>query len=258
MIITWLYVGAAILFLMVLIWLNSVRLKNASIVDIFWGLLFVLAAWVIFFLSPDGFIPRKLLVAGTVSIWGIRLAWHIFQRNHSKPEDFRYAAWRQQYGSSWWWRSFYRVFLIQGVLAWIICLPLIPAITAGYPQNFVFLDFVGAFIWLVGFIFEAGGDYQLARFKANPDNKGKLLNQGLWKYTRHPNYFGDAVQWWGWFIIAVGTGGSWTIIGPIIMTFLLVKVSGVALLERTLAVEKPGYREYIEKTNSFFPWFPKK
>jgi steroid 5-alpha reductase family enzyme len=258
MITSWFAVGAAILVVMLLIWAASLYLKNSSIIDIFWGLLFVLAAWVVFFTSSDGYLPRKLLVALMVSIWGMRLAWHIFQRNHGKPEDFRYAAWRMQYGSSWWWRSFFKVFLLQGVLAWIICWPLLPAITAVNPGYFSWLDGAGVITWLTGFIFEAGGDYQLAQFKADLANKGKVFNQGFWKYTRHPNYFGDAVQWWGWFLVSLGTGGWWTIFSPIMMIFLLVKVSGVAMLERTLAVEKPGYREYIEKTNAFFPRMPKK
>jgi steroid 5-alpha reductase family enzyme len=220
--------------------------------------LFVLVAWVVFTISPDGFLPRKILVAGLVSVWGLRLAWYIFRRNHAKPEDFRYAAWRKQHGSAWWWRSFFKVFILQGILAWIICWPLIPSISSSQPAQLSLLDAIGFFVWLVGFIFEAGGDYQLARFKANPQNKGKVFDQGFWKYTRHPNYFGDAMQWWGLFGFALGVGGWWTVFSPVIMTFLLVRVSGVAMLEKTLAVEKPGYREYIEKTNAFFPWLPRK
>ncbi|HEX7557046.1 MAG TPA: DUF1295 domain-containing protein [Leptolinea sp.] len=258
MILTWLAVGIAIFLGMLLIWAASVRLKNSSIVDIFWGLLFVLAAWIVFFSSPDGFFFRKILVAGMVSIWGLRLAWHVYRRNHGKPEDFRYAAWRTQHGSTWWWRSFFQIFLLQGLLAWIICWPLVPAISAASPAQLTVWDFLGLILWLIGFLFEAEGDLQLARFRTDAANKGKVLNQGLWKYTRHPNYFGDAVQWWGWFLIALGVGGWWTIFSPILMTFLLMRVSGVVMLERTLAVEKPGYREYIEKTSSFFPWLPKK
>lgn len=258
MFLSWLTVGAAILLVMVLIWLTSLRLKNSSIIDIFWGPLFVLTAWIVFFTAQDGFLPRKLLVAGMVSIWGLRLAWHIYRRNHGKPEDFRYAVWRTENGPTWWWRSFFKVFVLQGVLAWIICWTLLPTISSPNPAQFTISDGTGFSLWLIGFIFEAGGDYQLARFKADPANKGKVFNQGFWKYTRHPNYFGDAVQWWGWFLVALGTGGWWTVFSPIIMTFLLVRVSGVAMLERTLVVEKPGYREYIEKTNAFFPWLPKK
>jgi steroid 5-alpha reductase family enzyme len=258
MISSWLNAGAAILLVMILIWAASLYLKNSSIVDIFWGPLFVLVAWVVFFISPEGFLVRKILVAGLVSVWGLRLAWYIFRRNHGKPEDFRYAAWRTQHGSAWWWRSFFKVFILQGILAWIICWPLIPSIYSHQPALITFLDAVGFFIWLIGFTFEAGGDYQLARFKADPANKGKVFDQGFWKFTRHPNYFGDAMQWWGLFVIALGAGGWWTVFSPVIMTFLLVRVSGVAMLEKTLAVEKPGYREYIEKTNAFFPWLPKK
>jgi steroid 5-alpha reductase family enzyme len=258
MILVWLSVGSLILLVVTLIWAASLYFKNSSIIDIFWGPLFVLTVWLVFFNTPDGFVPRKILVASLVSIWGLRLAWFVFKRNHGKPEDFRYAAWRTQNGSSWWWLSFFKVFILQGIIAWIICWPLIPSLYSNQPAQISILDVAGLIIWMIGFTFEAGGDYQLARFKSNPANKGKVFNQGLWKYTRHPNYFGDAAQWWGWFLISLGAGGWWTIFSPIIMTFLLVRVSGVAMLEKTLAVEKPGYREYIEKTNAFFPWLPKK
>lgn len=250
--------GLVILGLMTLLWLVSLILKNASIVDIFWGTGFVVVAWASFFLTPDGFLPRKQLLLLLVTLWGLRLSTHILLRNWGKPEDFRYQAWRKQNGASWWWRSFFKVFFLQGVLMWIISTPLLAAQLRPLPDRLIWLDFLAVLVWLIGFFFEAVGDYQLTRFRANPANKGQVLQTGVWRYTRHPNYFGDATQWWAYFLIALAAGGWWTIFSPIIMTTLLLRVSGVALLEKSLAVEKPGYKEYIEKTSAFIPWFPRK
>lgn len=250
--------GLVILGLMTLLWLISLILKNASIVDIFWGTGFVVVAWASFFLTPDGFLPRKQLLLLLVTLWGLRLSTHILLRNWGKPEDFRYQAWRKQNGASWWWRSFFKVFFLQGVLMWIISTPLLAAQLRQLPDRLIWLDFLAVLVWLIGFFFEAVGDYQLTRFRANPANKGQVLQTGVWRYTRHPNYFGDATQWWAYFLIALAAGGWWTIFSPIIMTTLLLRVSGVALLEKSLAVEKPGYKEYIEKTSAFIPWFPRK
>jgi steroid 5-alpha reductase family enzyme len=250
--------GLVILGLMTLLWLVSLILKNASIVDIFWGTGFVVVAWASFFLTPDGFLPRKQLLLLLVTLWGLRLSTHILLRNWGKPEDFRYQAWRKQNGASWWWRSFFKVFFLQGVLMWVISTPLLAAQLRPLPDRLIWLDFLAVLVWLIGFFFEAVGDYQLTRFRANPANKGQVLQTGVWRYTRHPNYFGDATQWWAYFLIALAAGGWWTIFSPIIMTTLLLRVSGVALLEKSLAVEKPGYKEYIEKTSAFIPWFPRK
>jgi steroid 5-alpha reductase family enzyme len=253
----WSMSGIVILVLMVLLWLLSLRLKDASIVDIFWGLGFVITFWVTAFMNPISFSNRALLLGALVTIWGLRLAIHIYQRNHGQPEDFRYAKWREENGASWWWKSFFKVFLLQGVLLWIIAAPLV-AVNASTPTPLQCnCDLTGAGLWLVGFMFEAGGDYQLKKFKANPANKGKLLTTGYWSVTRHPNYFGDAAQWWGFYLIAFSAGAWWTIFSPIIMTYLLLKISGVAMLERTLKETKPDYVDYIARTNAFFPWFPK-
>ncbi|HCR70053.1 MAG TPA: hypothetical protein DIW23_01295 [Anaerolineae bacterium] len=254
----WSLSGILILVLMVLLWLLSLRLKNTSIVDIFWGLGFIIVFWVTTWLNLDSFSNRTILLGTLVSIWGLRLAIHIYQRNHGQPEDFRYAKWREENGASWWWKSFFKVFLLQGVLLWIIAAPLI-AVNSSTPTPLQCnCDLVGAGLWLIGFMFEAGGDAQLKKFKTNPANKGKLLTTGYWSVTRHPNYFGDAAQWWGFYLIAFSAGAWWTIFSPIIMTYLLVKISGVAMLERTLQENKPGYTEYIKRTSAFFPWFPKK
>lgn len=244
--------------LMTLIWLISLKLKNTSIVDIIWGFGFVLVNWVVFFLTPDGFADRKWILNILVTLWGFRLATHIFLRNHGKPEDFRYAAWREQYGKKWWWYSYLQTFMLQGLLMFLISAPLIHTQATTTPSNIGLLEIAGIIIWVIGFFFETVGDLQLEKFKKNPANKGKLLNYGVWHYTRHPNYFGDSAQWWGFYLIAAGsTLGFLTIFSPIIMTYFLIKVSGVAMLEKSMADRKPGYKEYMQKTNAFIPWFPK-
>jgi steroid 5-alpha reductase family enzyme len=248
--------GGVILLLMTMLWLLSLRLKNSSIVDIFWGPGFIIVAWLTFALTPQGYLPRKALIAVLVTLWGLRLALHIGIRNWGKPEDFRYAKWRAEHGERWWWFSFFQVFLLQGALMWLISAPLIAAQTSGFPAILTPLDWLGALLWAIGFAFEAIGDAQLARFKADPGNKGKLYTRGLWKYTRHPNYFGEAVLWWGFYVIALAAGRWWTVFSPALMTFLLLRVSGVAMLERTME-HKPGYKEYMQRTRAFFPWLPK-
>ena len=253
----YLTLGLVILGLMVLLWLLSLVLKNSSIVDIFWGTGFVIVAWAAFLLTPEGFAARKLLLSGLVTIWGLRLSLYILARNWGKPEDFRYQAWRKEAGPAWWWRSFFKVFLLQGVILWIVATPLLAAQISARPGYLTWLDYLAIPVWLIGFFFEAAGDWQLARFKADPANKGRVLQTGVWRYTRHPNYFGDATQWWAYYLIALAVGGWWTIFSPIIMTTLLLRVSGVALLEKTLKEEKPGYKEYVERTSEFIPWFPK-
>ncbi|HSJ52208.1 MAG TPA: DUF1295 domain-containing protein [Anaerolineae bacterium] len=249
---------AVVLGLMALLWLLSLRLRDSSIVDPFWGTGFVLVNWLYFALTPDGFPARKWLISLLVSVWGLRLSLHLLRRNWGKGEDFRYRKWREETGTRWWWISFFRVFLLQGVLLWIISAPLLAAQIRPAPARLTLLDFAGAVVWAVGFFFEAVGDLQLARFKANPANKGKVLDSGVWRYTRHPNYFGDATQWWGYYLIAAAGGGFWTIWSPIMMTALLLRVSGVALLEKTLVTTKPRYKEYVERTSAFVPWFPRK
>jgi len=254
----YLIVGLIVLGLMTLLWLLSLALKNSSIVDIFWGTGFVIVAWVAFLLAPGGFVLRKLLLSALVTIWGLRLSLHLLVRNGGKPEDFRYQVWRKEAGAAWWWRSFFKVFLTQGVLLWIIAAPLVAAQIAAQPDHLIWLDYVAIPVWLFGFFFEAVGDWQLARFIADPANKGKVLQTGVWRYTRHPNYFGDATQWWAYYLIALAAGGWWTVFSPIIMTTLLLRVSGVTLLEKTLKETKPGYKEYAETTSEFIPWFPRK
>jgi steroid 5-alpha reductase family enzyme len=249
----WLEMGLLILALMILLWLLSLALKNSSIVDIFWGAGFVINFWAATLVVPGGLPARTLLLGIIATLWGLRLSLHILRRNAGHGEDFRYAQWRREAGPAWWWRSFFKVFFLQGVLMWIIAVPLLATQTSAPDSPLNWLDLFGTLVWLVGFAFEAGGDYQLAQFKSDPANKGKLLSTGFWSLTRHPNYFGDAAQWWGFYLVALATGAWWTIFSPFLMTYLLMNVSGVALLEKSLKNEKPGYAEYIANTPAFFP-----
>jgi steroid 5-alpha reductase family enzyme len=246
---------AATAVLMIGVWLISLLKKDASIVDIFWGLGFALIATVSAAMG-DGYGPRKTLIVLLTAVWGFRLAIHIFWRNKGKGEDFRYMAMRLRFGKHFSLVSLITVFGLQGLLMWIISLPLRMAQISPSPARLGVLDWIGAAVWLIGFVFESVGDFQLALFKFDDGNRGKVMNRGLWKYTRHPNYFGDSLVWWGFFLIALSVPrGIWTVISPLIMTGLLMKVSGVALLEKTLIKTKPDYRDYVRKTSAFVPWF---
>ena len=248
---------AAVIAYMTALWLASLALRNASIVDIFWGLGFVFVA-AVYMVAGDGWDARQALVLGLVAIWGLRLSGYILWRNHGKGEDFRYRKMREAAGPRFWWQSYLQVFLLQGILLWVISAPLLAAEHNSEPDHIVLTDVLGALVWAIGFFFEAVGDWQLAHFKSDPANKGRVMQYGLWRYTRHPNYFGDATLWWGYFIIAAGTTDGWmTVFGPAIMTVLLMRVSGVALLERTLKRDKPEYADYIARTSAFIPWFPR-
>lgn len=250
--------GAAILLLMTILWLVSIAITNVSIVDIFWGAGYVVAS-IIYFIFSEGNYDRKLLLLILVTIWGLRLTFYLGWRNIGKGEDYRYKEFRKNYGEKrYWWFSFFQTFLLQGVLMWIISLPLLAAMFYGQEKGLGWLDFSAVLVWMIGIAFEAGGDIQLARFKKDPSNKGKVLDTGFWRYTRHPNYFGDAAVWWSYAIFSIAVVSYWPIIGSLIMTFLLIKVSGVALLEKSLVDTKPQYKEYIRKTSAFFPLPPKK
>ncbi|MDA3853568.1 MAG: DUF1295 domain-containing protein [Bacteroidales bacterium] len=247
-----------IVVLVTLVWVLSVIIKNASIVDLFWGLGFVIINAYYAFNSGE-LNTRKIILLVLVSLWGLRLFGYLSWRNIGKGEDFRYQEFRRQYGPDrYWWVSYFQVFLLQGTLTMLVSLPLLGAHYTSEASGLVLLDYIAILVFVIGFVFEAGGDYQLAKFKGNPDNKGKVLNTGFWKFTRHPNYFGDSAVWWSFGLFSIAAGSYWTVIGAIFMTLLIIKVSGVALLEKTLNDTKPQYRDYIMKTNAFFPWFPKK
>ncbi len=249
--------AALIIFVLVtLLWLWSVAIKNVSIVDIFWGMGFVIVNSYYFYLSEDHN-ARQLIIAFLVMLWGIRLSAYLASRNIGKGEDYRYQEFRQKFGPKrYWWFSYFQVFLLQGALIMIISLPLLVINTDNSDVNF--LDGIAFILWVIGFIFEAGGDFQLAKFKRNPANKGKVLTTGFWKYTRHPNYFGDAAIWTSFGLFCIASGTYWPIISVVIMILLLLKVSGVALLEESLKTTKPQYKEYMEKTSAFLPRLPKK
>ncbi|MCG6919531.1 MAG: DUF1295 domain-containing protein [Acidobacteriota bacterium] len=244
----------AALGMMTLVWVASLVKRDASIVDVFWGLGFALAGG-IYFLTAETHLPRGYLVVGLVTLWGLRLSLYILWRNWGQGEDYRYREMRERHRESFAVWSLFVVFWFQAVLLWVVSTPLHRA-QHPEPASFTVLDVIGLGLFAVGFAFEAGGDWQLARFKAEPSNKGKVMDRGFWRYTRHPNYFGDAVVWWGFFCFAAATGGWWTVYSPILMTLLLMRVSGVTLLEKKLQETKPAYRDYAERTNAFFPWFP--
>ena len=243
--------------LMSTLWVVSVILKNVSIVDMFWGMGFVMVNTFYFFNTETT--PAKLILLILVAVWGLRLSFYLAWRNIGKPEDFRYQEFRKKYGEkNYWWISFFQTFLLQGILMGIISLPLLGVNMYATSKNLNFLDYLGILVWASGFIFEAVGDNQLARFKKDTKNKGKVLDTGFWHYTRHPNYFGDSAVWWGFGILCLSAGSYWLVAGSVIMTLLIIKVSGVALLEKSMKDQKPEYIAYIQKTNSFIPWFPKK
>jgi len=246
-----------ILSIMTILWVVSIVLKNVSIVDMFWGFGFVMVNTFYFFNTETT--PAKIVLLFLVAIWGLRLSFYLALRNIGKPEDFRYQEFRKKYGmKNYWWISFFQTFLLQGILMWIISMPLLGVNLYSTSQNIHLLDYLGILIWIIGFIFEAGGDMQLARFKKNKANSGKVLSTGFWHYTRHPNYFGDSAVWWGFGILCLSAESYLLISGSIIMTLLILKVSGVVLLEKSLKEKKPDYENYIRKTSSFIPWFPKK
>lgn len=255
MLTTSLYCLAAVLVAAVLLWLVSVWQRNVNIVDIFWGLGFVSVAWISF--GAHGFHPwpsRSLLAVVLTTIWGIRLAAYLAWRNHGKPEDHRYRAMRERSGDSFWLTSLIYVFGLQALLLWFISLPLQAASASPGPISWLHLP--GGILWAAGLMFEALGDYQLMRFKADPSNQGKVFDQGLWRYTRHPNYFGDFLVWWGFYGIAVVAGGWWTLLSPVVMSLFLIRISGAALLERSLTPRVAGYANYVERTSAFFPMPP--
>lgn len=231
-------------------------IKNNSIVDIGWGLGFVVISWFTTLRSGNFYIANIILTI-LITIWGLRLFYHIIKRNVGKPEDFRYANWRREWGKSVVPRAFLQVYMLQGVFMFVVALPVILLNNESYSTLNIF-GILGIIVWIIGFYFESVGDYQLKKFKSNLENKGKLMDQGLWGYTRHPNYFGEATMWWGIAIIAVSSGSNLlAFISPMTITYLLLFVSGVPMLEKSFA-NRPGYNEYAEKTPVFFPWFPKK
>lgn len=230
-------------------------LKDNSIVDVAYGIAFVLTCGLAFLACGDGH-PRQWLVVSLVSIWGLRLACHIFLRKQGEGEDFRYRQWREEWGETFVWRSFLQIFMLQGTVIYLVALPALMVINNPGESLGVF-DVAGGLIWLIGFGFESIGDWQLLRFKRKGENRGKIMQSGLWRYTRHPNYFGEAVLWWGLFLIALMVPyGMVAVLSPLLIDFLLLKVSGIPMLEAKYHGNSE-FSDYKDRTNAFFPWFPK-
>jgi steroid 5-alpha reductase family enzyme len=238
-----------------LLWGLSLRLRDASIADPFWGPGFVLVA-VAYVWAGGGTGSRGLMLLTLVGLWAARLGLHLLVRNRSHGEDPRYAAMRDRHGKSFPARSLVVVFWLQAVLVWVVSAPILGGVTSSAPIGA--WDAAGAAVSLLGLAIEAMADAQLARFRADPDSRGKVLDTGLWRFSRHPNYFGDAVFWWGLAVIALAGGSWWSPVGPLVMTGLLLKVSGVTLLEEGLRRSRPGYEAYVRRTSAFVPWFPRK
>lgn len=250
-----LFSGAALLLVAVVFWLVSLIRNDVSIVDSLWSLMFLVSASVYALMSVETG-PRTILVLAMVLIWALRLSVYITVRNHGEPEDYRYQEIRSNNQPGFRYKSLYIVFGLQAMLAWIISMPLVAAISG--QSQIGYLDYIGVAVWVVGVLFEAVGDLQLSRFRKDPANKGKVLDSGLWRYTRHPNYFGNFTLWWGFYLVALSAGGWWTIFSPLLMAFMLLKVSGVALLEKDISSRRPKYQRYIRNTNAFFPGLPRR
>jgi steroid 5-alpha reductase family enzyme len=237
----------------VVLWLVSLRLRDASIVDIFWGpgiaIVVDIAAWLG---HSSG--ERTSAVLFLVNLWGLRLGAHIWSRH--KGEDHRYAAMRKRFGRNWGWISLPQVFLLQAILIWFVPAPLIAGAMFGH-RPLAWLDYLGIGLAALGLLFEALADFQLSAFRADPANKSRVMDRGLWGWSRHPNYFGDAAMWWGYF--AIGFSAShmwWLVLSPLLVTFLLLQVSGIALMEDGIENRRPGYAAYKRRVSTFLPWPP--
>jgi len=247
---------ATIMAMMGLVWLLSLARRDASIVDPFWGSGFAIVALTAYWLNfPPS--ARTTLLVTLAAVWGLRLSLFLLWRNRGHGEDRRYQAMRNHHGQRFWWVSLFTVFMLQAVILWFVSLPIQVTASQDETNPLHWLDGLGVLIWTIGFAFEAVGDWQLARFKADPANAGRVMDRGLWRFTRHPNYFGDFAVWWGLYIIAAAGGAWWTLLSPLAMSFLLLKVSGVTLLEKTITDRRPDYANYQARTNAFFPGSPR-
>jgi steroid 5-alpha reductase family enzyme len=245
--------AVAVVVLMIAAWIVSLVRHDAGIADIAWGI-GLLAVTVVAALVGDGDPDRSYLLVALVAIWALRLSGHIWWRSRGGGEDRRYEAMRRSGGANFPARSLVTVFGLQGLLMWIVSLPVQLAMTPATPHGVSALAVVGTGVWGLGLFFESVGDAQLARFRANPENSGEVMDRGLWRLSRHPNYFGDLCIWWGLFLVAAETTDArYGIVGPIVMSALIMKVSGVPLLERSISERRPGYTEYAARTRALFP-----
>jgi steroid 5-alpha reductase family enzyme len=236
-----------------LLWALSVRISDSSIIDLFWAPAFSVIAWPL--IIEGGLTPRGMLLGVLLSVWGVRLAAYLAKRNLGHGEDKRYTAMRKKHGEAWWWRSLFIVFGLQGGLAWLVSWP-VRVVAVSAASEWQWTDAVATALVVFGIAFEALGDWQLSRFKADPANKGKIMDRGVWRYTRHPNYFGNFVLWWGFGVFGLAAGAWWSLVGPLVMSVLLLKVSGKDLLEQGMR-SRPGYDAYIAKTSGFVPLPPR-
>ena len=232
------------------LWFVGVLLRDASIIDVFWGPLFVAIAWVLFAVSLPNVGVEQLVVLFLVTAWGLRLAFHLGARNFGMGEDTRYRLWRAHGGPYWWLKSYYRVYLLQGAIALVVATPVVAAFHTNEAPFAI--NWIGVPIWLAGFAIEAVADVQLARFRARPDDPGRVLRDGVWGYCRHPNYFGDALQWWGLGVFTFTGATWWSVVGPLAMTLVFLNISN-NVIERGLLKRRPDYAAYVAQTNAFFP-----
>lgn len=249
---------AAVMLFEFLGWLVSLKKKNVTIADSMWGAGFIIITWLTFILG-DGYLVRNVIITVPVTIWGLRLSYHITRRSIGKPEDPRYTEWRNEYGNKFPVVSLFRVFLVQGLFMWLIALSIQLAQLFPRPESLTLSDYAGLGIWVIGFIIESSADRQLAHFIKDPANRGRVMRYKLWRYSRHPNYFGEATIWWGIYVICCATEyGFLTIISPMLITYTLLKITGVSLMEQTMFKGNAEYEDYKRTTSSFIPWFPGK
>lgn len=250
--------ASVLLTVVTLLWIFSLLLRDASIIDIFWGPGFSVIVWLETLLSGPG-TALQIGISILVTIWSMRLGIHLFLRNRGKGEDPRYKAMRSRHETGFWWKSLFIVFHLQALIMLVVSIPLQAAILNPHGDVSIPLIIVGLAVWIAGFLFETISDRQKMRFKADPKNRNRVLDEGLWRYSRHPNYFGDFLVWWGFYALslAVDLNNWWTLLGPILMSYLLISVSGVKLLERSLKDSKPGYMDYLKKTSAFIPLPPR-
>jgi steroid 5-alpha reductase family enzyme len=244
-----------VIFIYMTFWyLVALIIKRNDIADVAWGVGFIVVAVFLNIYYGSNLYSRVIL--GLTTMWGLRLAAHIYIRNKGKSEDFRYKKWREDWGKWFYIRTYLQVFLLQGFFMLLISFPAMVSVVTTYVDFQVYRS-LGVVVWFIGFYFESLGDYQLSQFLKDPKNKGKIMMEGVWRYTRHPNYFGEVTQWWGIFLVGLSVpNGLISIIGPLTITFLILKVSGIPMLEEKYK-DNPEFQEYKKRTNAFFPWFPK-
>lgn len=247
--------ATVILVYMTCVFLAAMAQKDNSIVDIAYGGAFVAASWAVSLTRGAGH-PRQALALALITLWGLRLAIHLYVRHRGRGEDFRYRAWREAWGRAFVWRSYLQIYLLQGAVVFVVLWPVLLVLDSpGGPLGA--FDAAGTLVWLVGFLFETLGDWQLLRFARDPANRGRIITRGLWRYTRHPNYFGEALLWWGVFLVGLPSPLGWTgVVSPVLIGLLLLFVSGIPMLEKKYE-GVPEFEEYRRRTSAFLPWFPK-